>query len=669
MHITRAAIALLAAASALVHPAVSQGQDDLLTAPTGLGSSDEPVAVAVQASTTTAAPGDRFVLAVIFDHAEGWHTQPHESGETPSLEGFVSIPTTIALPHPAPVGIMFGPIQWPETHRVEVGFLGDEPVEIDVFDGRAIAYVPIVLDADAPLGPLVFTIQAGYQACDDQTCIRPETVELAVALTVVDPADRPAPSVMGGELFGGFDQAVFALLSDWPDAPKLAIAPTESAGDAVPAAETVAADEGEAAALGAWEIGLWLVFAIVALAMIWMVVRTFAITNKAAWRALTIIFALITILSAFLVVRAFTYHDDDWKPYTHAAFEEASAAGRIVVIDFTADWCVNCKVIEATTLRDSRVVEALSAPNVTALRADLTSEQAIGWEKLEELGPGGIPRVAIYHPGREPIQWKSFFTKDVFLAAMSGEIDLPDDGGGASIDFFGWTFTIPAGAWWLILLVAAVAGFLLNFTPCVLPVIPIKVLSLHQQAGNPRRCLALGVTFGVGIIAFFLAVAIPIVVVRSGTAPVLDWGEIFGYWWLNAILALVILAMALGMIGLFTIKLPQKAYMFNPSHDTHAGSLMTGFLTGLLSTPCTGPMLGATIAWVVTQPVAMGLSTFGAMGFGMALPYVLLAANPKWVDHLPRTGPGSELVKQVMSLLLIAVAVYFGTLAGSTLGW
>jgi thiol:disulfide interchange protein len=194
-------------------------------------------------------------------------------------------------------------------------------------------------------------------------------------------------------------------------------------------------------------------------------------------------------------------------------------------------------------------------------------------------------------------------------------------------------------------------------------VIPIKVLSLHQQAGDPRRCLALGISFGLGIIAFFIAVGIPIAVLK-----IFDWGRMFSLWYVNLGLGLLIFIMGLGMVGLFTFRLPQKTYMFNPSHDTHFGSFLTGALTGVLSTPCTGPLLGATIAWVVTRPSWLALTVFAAMGVGMAFPYVLLAAKPQWVDRLPRTGPGSELVKQVMAILLIAVSVYFFGLAGSSVG-
>jgi thiol:disulfide interchange protein DsbD len=118
------------------------------------------------------------------------------------------------------------------------------------------------------------------------------------------------------------------------------------------------------------------------------------------------------------------------------------------------------------------------------------------------------------------------------------------------------------------------------------------------------------------------------------------------------------------MLGLYAVRLPQFLYMFNPQSDTMSGSFLMGVFAAILSTPCTGPLLGATIAWVATQPSAIAFLTLLAMGFGMAFPYVLLTAKPSWLARVPRTGPGSELVKQVMGLLLLAVAAYFiGTAA------
>jgi thiol:disulfide interchange protein DsbD len=69
--------------------------------------------------------------------------------------------------------------------------------------------------------------------------------------------------------------------------------------------------------------------------------------------------------------------------------------------------------------------------------------------------------------------------------------------------------------------------------------------------------------------------------------------------------------------------------------------------------------MGAAAAWATTQSPAITLSTFSAIGIGMALPYLLLSGFPSLVKRMPRTGPASELIKQVMGLLLLAAGGYF----------
>ena len=51
----------------------------------------------------------------------------------------------------------------------------------------------------------------------------------------------------------------------------------------------------------------------------------------------------------------------------------------------------------------------------------------------------------------------------------------------------------------------------------------------------------------------------------------------------------------------------------------------------------------------------------------MAFPYLLLTAKPNWLSALPRSGPGSVLLKQVMGMLLVAVAIWFLGNAGAGL--
>ncbi len=238
------------------------------------------------------------------------------------------------------------------------------------------------------------------------------------------------------------------------------------------------------------------------------------------------------------------------------------------------------------------------------------------------------------------------------------------DPNAVTLDFFGHSIGLDAGSpvgLSLVMLAALVAGMLLNFTPCVLPVIPLKVLSLHRQAGSgggKTRVLKLGLVFSAGIIGSFVVLG-ALVAGLVGGLQKLEWGQIFSYPAVSVVLGLIIVAMALGMFELYEIRLPQSVYMLSPSHDTLLGNALMGVLTAVLSTPCTGPMLGGTVAWAAKQPAWLSLLTFSVMGLGMALPYMVLMLNPKWVDRLPRSGPASVLVKQVMGLLLLAVAAFF----------
>src|ERR1043165_5451593 len=117
--------------------------------------------------------------------------------------------------------------------------------------------------------------------------------------------------------------------------------------------------------------------------------------------------------------------------------------------------------------------------------------------------------------------------------------------------------------------------------------------------------------------------------------------------------------MALGMLGLFTFQLPQWVYRFNPQHGSTAGSFFFGVLTAVLSTPCTAPFMASAMASATKLSTPWILTTFASIGVGMALPYLVLSAYPKWLAKVQRTGPASELVKQVMGLLMLGVAVFF----------
>ncbi len=225
-------------------------------------------------------------------------------------------------------------------------------------------------------------------------------------------------------------------------------------------------------------------------------------------------------------------------------------------------------------------------------------------------------------------------------------------------DLFGLAFSIDASArlgFSLLLATAALGGALLNFTPCVLPLIPIKIMSLAGLAGNRRRSLALGLAMGAGVLAFWLLLGGLVAAVGGFSAT----NQLFQYPAFTIGVGLFIALMAVGMAGFFHLRLPAFVYRLNPAQETLAGSFGLGILAAVLSTPCTAPFMGAAAAWAASQPPPTTLATFGAIGAGMALPYLVLAAAPGLVRRMPRSGPASELIKEVMALLMLAAAAYF----------
>jgi thiol:disulfide interchange protein DsbD len=241
--------------------------------------------------------------------------------------------------------------------------------------------------------------------------------------------------------------------------------------------------------------------------------------------------------------------------------------------------------------------------------------------------------------------------------AAAGGDEAPTAGAGGGRTFFG--IPVPGGG--IIGLVGlgvlgAIGGLVLNLTPCVLPVIPIKVLTLSKHAGESRaRAVMLGLWMAVGVVTFWAALSIPVLTLQGFADP----SRIFGIWWLTTGIGVVIAAMSLGLMGMFQITLPQQIYMVNPKADSAWGSFVFGVMTAILGLPCFGFVAGALVPAAITQGTGFVVVLFTSMGVGMAAPYLVLAAFPKLIDRLPKTGPASELVKQIMGLLLLAAAAYF----------
>lgn len=211
-----------------------------------------------------------------------------------------------------------------------------------------------------------------------------------------------------------------------------------------------------------------------------------------------------------------------------------------------------------------------------------------------------------------------------------------------------WSFPVAMCA-------AFLAGILFNIVPCVLPVLPIKVLGFAEVAQHDRgKTLLLSSIFGLGIVTVFAVLAMFILVFKT-----ISWGQQFANPIFAWLVVALLLALSLWLFGILNINLPPSAYAFAPRHDTYFGNYLWGILTAVLSTPCTGPLFPPLMLWARTQPAAIGVPAFMMVGVGMAFPYVALSAVPEVARRFPRVGPWPELFKQMLGFVLLAFTVFF----------
>lgn len=212
----------------------------------------------------------------------------------------------------------------------------------------------------------------------------------------------------------------------------------------------------------------------------------------------------------------------------------------------------------------------------------------------------------------------------------------------------------------VVLMMAFAAGFILNFMPCVLPVIGLKVMAFVQQAGDSRaRTFMLNVWYSMGLMSVFLILATLSVFAGLG------WGEQFSSITFNVILTSVVFAFALSFLGVWEIPIPGFVGTGKVNNlavkEGPSGAFFKGVLTTVLATPCSGPLLGSALTWAVTQPPAMAYAGFGCVGLGMASPYLLIGAFPQLVSFLPKPGAWMDTFKHMMGFVLLGTVIFLLT--------
>lgn len=203
------------------------------------------------------------------------------------------------------------------------------------------------------------------------------------------------------------------------------------------------------------------------------------------------------------------------------------------------------------------------------------------------------------------------------------------------------------------------AGLGLAFTGCVYPTIPILsgiIVGQGRRVTTPRAFML--------SLVYVLGMALTYTI--AGTAFAAAGGQAqaaFQKPWIIILFAALFVAMALSMLGLFTVQMPAalQTRVAQLSNRQTAGSLggvaAMGALSALIVTTCVGPALVGALAVISqTGEVARGAAALFAMSIGMGTPLLVIGTSAGRL--LPKSGAWMDSVKKLFAAVMLGVAIW-----------
>lgn len=317
------------------------------------------------------------------------------------------------------------------------------------------------------------------------------------------------------------------------------------------------------------------------------------------------------------------------------------------------DLSLNLVVFEAGAVQTPQQLEAF---------AKLNWENTTASTPTETPDEGETPEVV---PGETAKDWKvlaaqfDVIGREYFVdtAAFVAFIEAAESGTAAEEK------GLAGKSWWWVILIVIGGGFLLNLTPCVLPLIPINVaiIGAGAQAGSRARGFALGGIYGVGI-AFVYGMLGLVVVLGLSTA----FGAINSTLWFNVGIAVLFVVLALAMFDVIMIdftKYQSKIGVRNNKGGSFFIAFVMGAVSALLAGACVAPVVIYTIIYaqdLYADGVTIALALPFLLGVGMALPWPFAGAG---LSFLPKPGMWMKRVKQAFGVFILGFAIYYGYIA------
>lgn len=211
---------------------------------------------------------------------------------------------------------------------------------------------------------------------------------------------------------------------------------------------------------------------------------------------------------------------------------------------------------------------------------------------------------------------------------------------------------------WTIFFLAFLGGFVALLTPCVFPMIPLTISFFTKQSGSREKGIANAVFYGFSIIFIYVVLGLAVVGIFGPEAlNELSTSVIF-----NIIFFIILVFFAISFLGAFEIVLPQSwanKVDRNAGKSGIIGIFFMALALAIVSFSCTGPIVGTLLVESASQG---GIAPIiGMLGFAcaIALPFMLFALFPSWLNSLPKSGGWMNTVKVSLGFIELAMAFKF----------
>lgn len=203
---------------------------------------------------------------------------------------------------------------------------------------------------------------------------------------------------------------------------------------------------------------------------------------------------------------------------------------------------------------------------------------------------------------------------------------------------------------------AFLGGVILNFMPCVLPVLGLKLRSFSTSASRFREsCLytALGILTSFWLMAFF------VVAMKYIFQYEIGWGMQFQNIYFSTFMCLLMFGFSMSLLGFFHLSSPQWAEKVIPkTGKKNISAFITGILSTLLATPCSAPFLGAALGFALLGSAFDIFLTFNMIAVGFSFPYWVGFYFPSMTELLPRSGKWSVYLERAVGILFLLTAAW-----------